>query len=46
MLNLTVPDQSQEPSLAGKFWTLDTRGVIHPGRESRSVTYAKECTEY
>lgn len=41
MLNLTVPDQSWEPSLAGKCWTLDTRGLIDPGRESRGVTDAK-----
>lgn len=41
MPNLTVPDQSQEPSLAGKCWTLDTRGLIDPGRESRGVVDAK-----
>lgn len=41
VLNLTVPDQNWEPSLAGKCWTLDTRSLIDPGRESRGVAGAK-----
>ena len=39
--HLTVPRPQLGATLAGKGWTLGTRGLIDPGRESRSVADAK-----